>query len=190
MPAFTGPAQGLHLITASTAQRAYLRSTTALLLSLLAHALLLSISLGGQSLGMPGFTFFWEARRLRADGLHVRLAPPLPPVPAPLAPVHERVSEVATPLAHLPPAPKASVPAAVAAPKVIANVVRPKDLPSEPREFRKPEESVMKPVEQLEPSAQVAEQAPADVERVRQVEILAKTQREARRQEELRRDAA
>jgi hypothetical protein len=178
------------LITASTAQRAYWRSTTALLLSLLAHALLLSISLGGQSLGMPGFTFFWEARRLRADGLHVRLAPPLPPVLAPPAPVHERVSEVATPSAHLPPAPKASAPATVAAHKVIANVVRPKDLPSEPREFRKAEELVMKPVEQLEPSAQVAEQAPADVERARRVEILAKTQREARRQEELRRDAA
>jgi hypothetical protein len=161
-----------------------------LLLSLLAHALLLSISLGGQSLGMPGFTFFWEARRLRADGLHVRLAPPLPPVLAPPAPVHERVSEVATPSAHLPPAPKASAPATVAAHKVIANVVRPKDLPSEPREFRKAEELVMKPVEQLEPSAQVAEQAPADVERARRVQILAKTQREARRQEELRRDAA
>jgi hypothetical protein len=161
-----------------------------LLLSLLAHALLLSISLGGQSLGMPGFTFFWEARRLRADGLHVRLAPPLPPVPAPPAPVHEPVSEVATPLAHLRPAPKASAPAPVAAHKAIANVVRPKDLPSEPGEFRKTEELVMKPVEQVAPPAQVAKQAPADVERVRQVEILAKTQREARRQEDLRRDAA
>jgi chemotaxis protein histidine kinase CheA len=161
-----------------------------LLLSLLAHALLLSISLGGQSLGMPGFTFFWETRRLRADGLHVRLAPPLPPVPAPPAPVREPVSEVATPSAHLPPAPKELAPAPVAAYKVIADVVRPKDLPSEPREFRKAEELVMKPVEQLEPSVQVVEQAPADVERARQVEILAKTQREARRQEELRRDTA
>jgi len=180
----------MHLITASTAQRPYWRSTTALLLSLLAHALLLSISLGGQSLGMPGFTFFWEARRLRADGLHVRLAPPSPPVPAPPARVHERVSERATPLAHLPPAPKALGPAPVAQRKVITNVVRPKDLPSEPREFRKAEKLVMKPVEQLEPSAQVAEQAAADVGRARQVEILARTQREARRQEELRRDAA
>jgi hypothetical protein len=152
--------------------------------------LLLSISLGGQSLGMPGFTFFWEARRLRADGLHVRLAPPLPPVPAPPAPVHERVSEGATPLTNLAPAPKELAPASVAAHKVITNVVRPKDLPSEPKEFRKAEKLVMKPVEQLEPSAQVAEQAPADVGRARQVEILAKTQREARRQEELRRDAA
>jgi hypothetical protein len=81
-------------------------------------------------------------------------------------------------------------PAPVAAHKVIANVVRPKDLPFEPREFRKAEELVMNPVKQLEPSAQVAEQAPADVERARQAEILARTQREARRQEELRRDAA
>jgi len=93
-------------------------------------------------------------------------------------------------LAHLPPAPKALGPAPVAQRKVITNVVRPKDLPSEPREFRKAEKLVMKPVEQLEPSAQVAEQAAADVGRARQVEILARTQREARRQEELRRDAA
>jgi hypothetical protein len=161
-----------------------------LLLSLLAHALFLSISLGGQSFGLPGFTFFWEARRLRADGIQVRLAPPLPPVPAASAPVREPVSDVAAPSAHLPPAPKELAPAPVAAHKVIANVVRPKDLPSEPREFRKADEPVMKAVEQLEPSAQVAEQAPADVERARQAEILAQTQREARRQEALRRDAA
>ena len=48
----------------------------------------------------------------------------------------------------------------------------------------------MTPVEQPEPSAQVAEQAPADAGRARQREILAKTRREASRQEELRRDAA
>jgi hypothetical protein len=154
-----------------------------LLLSLLAHALLLSISLGGQLLGMPGFTFFWEAQRLRADGLHVRLAPPLPPAPAAPAPLHERVSEGATPLANLPPAP-------VAAHKVITNLVRPKVLSSEPGEFRQAEKLVMKPVEQLAPSAPVAEQPPADVGRGRQAEVLAKTRREARRQEELRRDAA
>jgi hypothetical protein len=96
--------------------------------------------------------------------------------------LHERVSEGASPLANLPPAP-------VAAHKVITNVVRPKDLPSEPGEFRQAEKLVMKPVEQLAPSAPVAEQAPADVGRARQAEILAKTQREAQRQEELRRDA-
>jgi hypothetical protein len=161
-----------------------------LLLSLLAHALLLSISLGGQSLGMPGFTFFWQARPPRADGLHIRLAPPLPAVPAPPTTVHERVSEGATPLAHLPPASKASALAPAAARRVITDVVRPKDLPSEPREVRKAEKLVMKPVEQREPSAQVAAQAPADVGRARQVEIPAKTRREARRQEGLRRDAA
>jgi len=156
---------------------------------MLAHALLLSISLDGQSFGMPGFTFFWQARPLRADGLHIRLARPLPPVPAPPAPMHERVSEGATPLAHLPPAPKALARAPAAARRIIADVVRPKDPPSETSESRKAEKLVMKPVEQLEPSAQVAAQAPADVERARQVEILAKTRREAR-QEELRRDAA
>jgi len=159
------------------------------LLSLLAHALLLSLSIGGQSLGMPDFTFFWEAQRFRADGLHVRLGPPSPQVPAAPAPVHEHVSEIATPLARLPMAPKASVPAPVAAHSVIAQVVRRKDPPSESGEFTKAEELVTKPVEQQKPPPQVAEQAPADVERMRQVETPAKTQREARRQEALRRDA-
>lgn len=139
---------------------------------------------------MPGFIFFGEAQRLHPDGLHIRLAPPLPPVSAPPAPEHERVSEEAAPLAHLPPDPKELAPAPVAAHKVIANVVRPTDPPSEPGELRKAEKLVVKPVEQLEPSAQVTEQAPADVGRARHAEILAKTQREARPQEALRRDVA
>jgi hypothetical protein len=81
-------------------------------------------------------------------------------------------------------------PAPAGAHKVIASVVRPKNLPSEPSAFRKAEELVMKRSEQPEPSAHVEEQASADVERARQVEILAKTQGDARRQEALRRDAA
>ena len=93
-------------------------------------------------------------------------------------------------MAHLLPAPKELAPAPVAAHKAFTNVVRPQDLPSESREFREAEKLVMKPVEQLGPSAQVAEQAPVDVGRTRQAEILAETQREARRQEKLRRDAA
>ncbi|NIA55024.1 hypothetical protein HAV22_15415 [Massilia sp. TW-1] len=93
-------------------------------------------------------------------------------------------------MAHLPPAPKELTPAPVAAHKVITNVVRPKDLPSESKEFGKAERLVMKPVEQRQLPGQVAAQAPADVGRERQVEILAKTRREARGQEELRRNAA
>ena len=139
---------------------------------------------------MRGLTLSWEAQRLRADWLHVRLAPPLPPAPAPPAPTREPVSEAGTPLAHLLPVPKELAPAPAVAHEEIANDVLSKDMPSEPKEFRNAEELVKKPVEQPGPSAKVAEQAPASVERARQAEILAQTQGEVRRQEQLRRDAA
>lgn len=86
------------------------------------------------------------------------------------------------------PAPEEPPLAAVATREVSTNVVRPKGVASERSEARQVEKLVMKPVEQLKPSAQVAGQAPADVKSARHVEIPAKTQREARRQEELRRD--
>jgi hypothetical protein len=129
-------------------------------MSLLAHALLLSISFGGQSFGMPGLTFPWEARRLRADELQVRLAPRLP-APAFPAPARQPVSAPATPLVHLPPAPKEWAPASVRSYNGGANVAVPKVLPLESKEFSKAEEPVKKPVAQPERSVQVAEQAPA-----------------------------
>ena len=93
-------------------------------------------------------------------------------------------------MAHLLPVPKELAPAPAVAHEEIANDVLSKDMPSEPKEFRNAEELVKKPVEQPGPSAKVAEQAPASMERGRQAEILAQTQGEVRRQEQLRRDAA
>jgi hypothetical protein len=49
--------------------------STALLLSLLVHALLLSITLGGQTFGLPGLNFPWKERRLGANDLRILLAP-------------------------------------------------------------------------------------------------------------------
>ena len=52
------------------------RMSTALLLSLLIHALLLSLTFGGgQGLGLPGFGLPWRERRLEADDLRMVLVP-------------------------------------------------------------------------------------------------------------------
>ncbi|WP_349742356.1 TonB family protein [Roseateles cavernae] len=49
------------------------RPTTALLLSLLIHALLLSLSFGGDGPGLPGLVFPWQERRAEAPELRVVL---------------------------------------------------------------------------------------------------------------------
>ena len=51
------------------------RQTLALLLSLLVHALLLSLIFGGEGLGPPGFVFPWRERRIEAPTLRVMLVP-------------------------------------------------------------------------------------------------------------------
>ncbi|WP_435572617.1 TonB C-terminal domain-containing protein [Massilia sp. LXY-6] len=56
--------------------------STALLIAVLFHALLLSVTFGGQAFGLPGFKLPWKERRLGADALQVilaRLPPPAPP---------------------------------------------------------------------------------------------------------------
>ena len=51
------------------------RLALALLLSLLMHTLLLSLTFGGQALGLPGFAFPWRERRIEAPDLRVVLVP-------------------------------------------------------------------------------------------------------------------
>ena len=51
------------------------RLAFALLLSLLIHTLLLSLTFGGQGLGLPGFGFPWQERRIEVPDLHVVLMP-------------------------------------------------------------------------------------------------------------------
>ncbi|TMH36628.1 MAG: TonB C-terminal domain-containing protein [Betaproteobacteria bacterium] len=51
------------------------RLTLALLLSLLIHTLLLSLIFDGQGLGLPGFGFPWQDRRIEVPDLHVVLVP-------------------------------------------------------------------------------------------------------------------
>ena len=64
------------------------RLALALLLSLLIHALLLSLTFGGQELGLPGFGFPWRDRRVEVPEIRVVLVqPPVaaarPPAAAP-----------------------------------------------------------------------------------------------------------
>jgi TonB family protein len=51
------------------------RLTLAFLLSLLIHALLLSLTFGDQEFGFPGFAFPWQARWIEAPNLRVVLMP-------------------------------------------------------------------------------------------------------------------
>ncbi len=67
------------------------RLSLSLLISLLAHALLLSLSFGGQGFGLPGLVFAWQKRWAIAPELRVVLRPApiengqtaLPPTTAP-----------------------------------------------------------------------------------------------------------
>ena len=51
------------------------RLAFALLLSLLIHALLLSLTFGGEGLGLPSFGFPWRERRIEAPDLRILLVP-------------------------------------------------------------------------------------------------------------------
>ena len=51
------------------------RLPLALLLSLLIHVLLLSLTFGGERVGLPGFAFPWKERRMEAPDLNVMLVP-------------------------------------------------------------------------------------------------------------------
>jgi outer membrane biosynthesis protein TonB len=112
------------------------RMSTALLIAVLFHALLLSIAFGGQTFGLPGFKLPWKERRLNANDLQVMLAPS-PPRPESLAqeanPVlapenvstigstvsSTSISPIATPLPQPKPA-AASAPASVVEPVMTA----------------------------------------------------------------------
>ncbi|HBI70923.1 MAG TPA: hypothetical protein DDZ22_18515, partial [Massilia sp.] len=68
----------------------------AIAISLLAHALLLSLTLGGEAFGLPGLYFPWEERRFAANDLRVSLAP-AQPKPAAAAAAQERAAPAPAP---------------------------------------------------------------------------------------------
>jgi outer membrane biosynthesis protein TonB len=67
------------------------RMASSLLLSLLIHGTLLSLTFDGKGLGLPGLRFPWQERRIEVPELRVVL------VPAPIAPADPAVKSVAGP---------------------------------------------------------------------------------------------
>lgn len=86
---------------------------TAVLVSMLAHVLLLGLALGGQSFGLPGLNFAWKEPRFGADDLRISLAP------APIVP------DATLPSPVEPPVSVDSTPAPAAVPEAMAAVVLP-----------------------------------------------------------------
>ena len=64
-----------------------------LLLSLLIHALLLTLTFNGQGVGLPGFGFPWQDRRAEAADLRVTLSPVPAPAIEPLQSAEKLVAE-------------------------------------------------------------------------------------------------
>ncbi|MDM4765190.1 TonB C-terminal domain-containing protein [Pelomonas sp. SE-A7] len=93
------------------------RRSAAALFSLLAHAVLLSLTFGTDELGLPGLGLPWQQRRAEATDIRVVLAPPPPPAPAASA-----IPEPQDPAASEP-APAASMPEAFTVVDARPNVV-------------------------------------------------------------------
>src|SRR4029450_10993858 len=102
------PAQRRQLRTSQRMSADSRRLTLALLLSLLFHALLLSLTFGSQGLGLPGLQFPGRGRRIEAPDLRAVLvpAPVGPSQPLQPAPVEQSVVDAPVP----PPAPGAPAP--------------------------------------------------------------------------------
>lgn len=103
------------LKNALSLQRKPVRVSTAVAVSLIAHALLLSMAIGGAGFGLPSLTLPWKERRVGADDLRITLAPTQPLMPAPeMAPVI--TSEPLPVQAAPPPVPEMTMPAPPAVP--------------------------------------------------------------------------
>src|SRR5215468_1704762 len=103
------------------------RLASALLLSLLIHALLLSLTFGGEGLGLPRLAFPWQERRIEATRLNVTLAPPQ------ATPAEPAIASVAEPLQRAPveqPAASRPVPAPSASPAPHGLVIVPSARPT------------------------------------------------------------
>ncbi len=101
------------------------RLTHALLLSLLIHALLLSLAFGGEGFGLPGFSFPWQDRRIEVPDLRVVVIPPRVTAAEPaVTPVAEPLQQarIEQPVTSAP-APTPSVSAAPAPRRTAAAIV-------------------------------------------------------------------
>jgi hypothetical protein len=200
-------------------QREPWRLSSALVISAFIHALLLSITLGGQTFGIPALKFPWQERRLGANDLQILLLPaqraapaaapiqlpaetsppaiPTPPLPAANRPaMASTVTAVPVSPPFVPPAP-APTPVPAPAPEPTMASKRP-DVPlptapaAPPIVTPKSVDAPLKPLEQDRDHAlELArlEQEKQAAEKLRQSELIAEAQLEATRQEQLRQDA-
>jgi hypothetical protein len=190
------------------------RMGTALLVAVLLHAVVLSITFGGQTFGLPGFKLPWKQRRLGADELQVMLRSiPRPPAkeanpvlaPEDVATIGSTVSSTSvSPMAAPSPMPRpaaASAPASAVEPVVTAREQAVTALPIAPVAQRSPTHLSDTPTQSTtrDVAQPVLEQATHDraaldqagVEREKQLaenlkrtELMAAAQREATRQAE------
>ncbi len=151
------------------------------MLSLLAHALLLNVALGGQTFGLPGLNFLWKERRLEANQLQILLAP------SPRETVDPVIAAVVAPAA---PAPAENIPAPIVPPAkaaVAPPAKRPDvELPIAPNALplRTPTSPVAENI-----AAQGIDVA-AEQDRLRQAELTAAALPETERQEQVLRELA
>lgn len=188
-------------------QREPWRLSTALVIAVILHALLLNITLGGQTFGLPGLRFPWLERRLHASDLQILLLPAQPTAPVPaLSPADAPPSPVAPPpiATENPSIPSAvtsatmSPPRAQQAPATPAAITPDIPLPTAPAAppvvLPTLAETKQKQLEQdtRDQAIELAriEQEKQIAERLRQSELIAEAQREATRQELLRQEAA
>jgi outer membrane biosynthesis protein TonB len=182
------------LTTALFIQREPRRLSAALLLSLLVHALLLSITIGGQTFGLPGLNFLWKERRLGANELQILLAPAAPPtaqaalpelIPPPTLPEPVPVIvPVKRPDVNLPIAPDAPRVRAPASSDVERDIPAP-GIADDAAQKRSEQDARDRALEQAR-----LEREKQSAEKQRQAEQAGNAQREAARQEQLRQDAA
>lgn len=191
-------------------QRIASRLNAALVFSLLAHTLLLSIMLGGQTFGLPGLDLAWKARRLEASDLQIRLAAAQPGMavatiataaitPSAAIELREVAAAVMAPPVPLPePAmtarkrPAVRAPVAPATPPVPAAATSPP--PAKEAAAAGDSGAAARAQIAVETQTRALEQARLEQERqserARQAALLAAAQRESARQEQLRQDAA
>jgi outer membrane biosynthesis protein TonB len=190
------------------------RMSTALLVAVLLHVLLLSLTFGGQAFGLPGFKLPWKKSRLGADELQIMLRS-LPALPAKEAnPVlasedvatigstvsSTSISPIATPLPMPKPA-AASAPLSAVEPVVTTTVQAVTSLPVAPVAQRSPTHLSDTPTQSTarDVAQPALEQATRDrpaldqagveretqlAENLKRTELMAAAQREATRQAE------
>jgi len=184
---------------------------------MLAHAVLLSITLGGHSFGLPALKFPWQERRLAATDLQVlllhneRSAPVAATVQLPAVPgqasspavaaasIETRAPKAVVTTASLSPADAPPDTASALPPEPVMMAAKRPDIPL-PTAPAAPSVLVPKSVnttpKPIDPAAQIPaheqarlEQEKETAEKLRQSEMIAEAQLEATREEQLRLEA-